>query len=561
MKLDVHNGRILFISPYDATILEKCRAVPGRSFLNAGGVKGWTFPFAELDRVLSDFPAAVHTEKFKAHLATLRKDTSNTQIPALPSAYKYLPYQEEGVRYLLSGNGQLLLDDPGLGKTLQSLAAIKYRMEVGEVQKTVVICPATVKKVWRDDAKKFFPDLKVQVLGGTSKKGRELDPDADVYVINFETFRHWAACEQVEKGGKKVDAKNPDGTYKWKNDDFGCLLEIADMGVIDEIYRIKNRKSDTAKALARFRPTFRIGATGTLIPNKPDDAWFPIDWVRPGYLGSYWDFLKRYAVLGNEFSEWAVVGWKDLQALKDTIQKVSIRRIKDRRTLPDLPDRLFEVRYVEMTAEQKRLYKHAAQNWLKHPLREDLAADSTLTVAQRLAQIANQPRSVHPEFPIITTKYELLNELVQEVDDKIIIWSTHRFDLDYLMSMFGPQAVGIFGGKTDQERSDAIDAFNTDPSVRYIVLNPQSAREGITLNSSSTMVWLNNSFNYLDWVQGLERNYRIGQDRPCTVYQFVTEDTVEEEIQKVLADKHKMSDFLTNPFGEGTLRGWVDQYK
>jgi SNF2 family DNA or RNA helicase len=425
----------------------------------------------------------------------------------------YADHQKVGINWIVRNANSLLLDDQGLGKTMQAAVAMRMRYESGAARKFVIICPKAVVDVWLDELKLCFPEATCFVLD----KKRKIPNDTTIVITHYERAR-----------------RSVDDLSVWE----------PDMITLDESHRVKNRQSVTAKAISSLQPKFRLAMTGTVLPNKVEDVWFQVNWAVPGYFPDYWTWLRVYANLGNRFSKYAVSSYKNLDQLKHKINAVSLRRTKDE--VLDLPTRLFQVRHVHMTAEQIAVYEQIRQDLIRE-FDDDgnLVSPNSLTKFLRLAQAASNPQMINDEYPESTTKYDEALSLIEDTDSQVIVWSCYRYDLHRMKQILDAadiSSVLYHGDTSPAERQAAIRDFQAG-KVRVFLGSPAACREGITLTAADTMIYLNRSFNAVDRLQSQDRNYRIGQDNRCMVYDIVTAGTLDELTLKALKGKSAMNQY------------------
>ena len=236
------------------------------------------------------------------------------------------PYQKQGVAWLHflreNGFGGILADEMGLGKTLQTLALLRFvRQTQPGGAPMLVICPTSLVFNWVAEAAKFTPELRVLALHGPDRHAR-FDQIAahDLVVTSYALIRR--------------DAERYRG------------LEF-DTVVLDEAQHIKNRQTQNAQAVKAVAARHRLVLTGTPLENSVLDLWSIFDFLMPGYLGSAKDFRERY--------ELPITRDRDEQAqtrLARRLRPFLLRRLK-KEVAPDLPARLEQVSFCELTADQR----------------------------------------------------------------------------------------------------------------------------------------------------------------------------------------------------------------
>ncbi|MBM3207902.1 MAG: hypothetical protein FJZ57_04780, partial [Chlamydiae bacterium] len=238
-------------------------------------------------------------------------------------------YQEVGLKWLwflysygLSG---LLCDEMGLGKTHQAmgLLAAAYNAE-GKNKKFLIVCPTSVIYHWEDLLAKFLPHMRVCVFYGFGRTLDSFDEKSDILLTSYGTLR----SEQK------------------------LLSKISfNVGVFDEVQNAKNIQSQTHKSLKLMKCRMVIGLTGTPLENRLLDLKALFELILPGYLPSDAHF-KEYFVSaiekGND---------EEKRALLANIVKPFILRRKKTEVLLELPEKIEEIYYCDLSQEQKVMYR------------------------------------------------------------------------------------------------------------------------------------------------------------------------------------------------------------
>jgi len=233
------------------------------------------------------------------------------------------PYQARGVAWLSQmfrrGAHPLLADEMGLGKTLQTLALISR--EATPQRPALIVCPASVIPVWKNETRKFFPKLRVHVLGvdeGFLRRKNTEAPRPHIWLASYGMLRAHA------------DA--------FPKKHFSCA-------VLDEAQNIKNPQAKATLASLKIVADHRLALTGTPIENRHLDIWTIFRFLMPGLLG-------RRAELENEFTE---DGEFASEKLRDQIAPFILRRTK-RDVARELPEKIQTVLHCPLTAEQRERY-------------------------------------------------------------------------------------------------------------------------------------------------------------------------------------------------------------
>jgi SNF2 family DNA or RNA helicase len=388
-------------------------------------------------------------------------------------------------------------------------------------------------------AKKFQEDMKELVYG-------EFD-GLKVFVMNVEAL----STPRGTKAAYFFLKENPDNIM-----------------VVDESTTIKNRKATRTKNIMMLAKdaTYKRILTGSPVTKSPMDLYSQCMFLSPEALGfsSYYAFQNRYALVQKRkmgtraFQE--IVGYRRLDELNLKLDRFSNRILKEQ--CLDLPDKMYIRRDVELTDEQKRVYKQMKKLALAKLDNGELATTaSVLTQIMRLQQICCghlQPDEGEIQALDNNRLRELL-EITDELQGKAIIWATYTHDIQQvanaLRDRFGPEAVATYYGATPQdERQEIVERFQEkDGPLRFFVGQPKTGGYGITLTAANTVIYYSNSYDLEIRLQSEDRAHRIGQSRKVTYIDLVSPDTIDEKVLKALRSK---IDLAGKVLGE-EARNWL----
>ena len=346
------------------------------------------------------------------------------------------------------------------------------------------------------------------------------------------------------------------------------LFKRKSMFIVDESTTIKNHKAKrtiNAVRLGKYAYYKRI-LTGSPVTKSPLDLYSQAYFLDPSLLGfsSYFSFRARYANLversanGRTFKQ--VVGYKNLTELNENLLKFSSRVLK--KDCLDLPDKVYLKRIIQMTDEQKRVYKD-----LQKQARASLSK-GTVTITHLITQIIRLPQvscgvgglDGGGLTELASQRLPELMEILEETDGKVIIWANYRHDIQKieaeLTKVYGEESVGTYYGDVDQDRrAEVIDQFqNPDSPLRFFVGNTQTGGYGITLTAANTVIYYSNNYDLEKRLQSEDRAHRIGQVNKVTYIDIVCERTVDEKIVKALRQKQNIAQTV---LGEEKWTDWL----
>lgn len=470
--------------------------------------------------------------KVEAVYATLR-DLQGLHISEMPNI-KYLqsklrPYQEIGVRWLwflyTYGLSGFLCDDMGLGKTHQAMGLIAAVIGVKrktERSKFLVVCPTSVVYHWQDLLEKFLPKIKTHVYHGPFRSGKELKLKKDLILTTYGILR----------SDKELFAK--------------MKFEVA---IFDEMQVAKNEKSQIHGALKNIQAEMKLALTGTPIENYLTELKSLFDIILPGFLPSAQEFKEEFVAPIEKGGD------KERQkSLKALINPFILRR-KKQDVLDDLPDKIEEIAYVDLSDEQRQLYDEIAVQ-SKSILNED-DKDFYMHVfalLNKLKQVCNHPAQVYKDTSNFEAhqsgKWDLFVELLEEArasKQKLVVFSQYLDMLDIIENYLKQQNISFAGirGST-RDRKEQVYKFQNDPNCEVFVGSLQAAGVGITLTAASVVIHYDRWWNPAKENQATDRVHRIGQNRGVSVFKLVTKHTIEEHIHHLI---EKKKDLIQNIIG------------
>ena len=464
--------------------------------------------------------------------------------------FKTQPYDHQLTALEESWNREYyaLFMEMGTGKSKVAIDTVAALAAAGEIDTVLIVAPKGVFDNWvKKEIPAHLPDsvpykvvrwqptftkkFREQIAGIASPEVRE--PGVlSILVMNTEAF----SSQKGAAAGLRYCQVNPD-----------CMV------ILDESTSIKNKSAQRTKNLVKVGrcAKYRRILTGSPITKSPMDLYSQCDFLSESALNfrSYYSFQNRYAVIrrrksgqGHYYDE--LTGFQRLEELGQKLDNFSLRLLK--KECLDLPDKVYQRREVELTKEQKRLYKQMRDHALAQLSSGEIATvQSVLTAIMRLQQICCghlQPDTGHiQEVP--DNRLPTLMELTEEVSGKAIIWVTWTHDIHRiekaLKKRYGSTAVASYFGDTEQDDRQAIvDQFqDPDSDLRFFVGQPRTGGYGITLTEANTVIYFSNSYDLEIRLQSEDRAHRIGQQNKVTYIDLVSPGTIDEKILEALRDK------------------------
>ena len=429
----------------------------------------------------------------------------------------------------------MLLDSPGLGKTLQMIYLAEELKEQKGLEHCLIVCGInTLKSNWKKEIKKHS-NLSCRVLGEKiSKKGNVsyasvkeraaelINPlDAFFIITNIETLRNDDVIEALKKTKNKIG-----------------------MIVLDEAHKTKNSGSQQGNNLLKLKDyQFKVALTGTLLMNKPLDAFVPLKWIE-AEKATLTNFKSQYCEFGG-FGGHQIVGFKNIDILKEVIDNCSLRRTKD--LLKDLPSKTVITEVLEMNDSHRKFYENIKDGIKEECDKIELKSNNVLALTTRLRQATSSPSTLTSN-PIMSTKIERAVDLVEEIcsrGDKVVIMSTFKDpvrELSKLLKDYHP-LIGT-GDMKDIEVSKNIDLFQTDDRYKVFICTSNKCGTGITLNKATYMIMLDTPWTYALTEQCEDRIHRIDSQKPVFIYRLICQGTIDEMVNNLVETKKAISDFI-----------------
>lgn len=543
----------------DPSRCKACRAKIGRRY--------WSARIEDATRLRS-YCNERALSVMKEHLAKLEKSratSSNIIIPAPPNL-SYLPYQKAGVAYAIQRKDTLIGDEPGLGKTIQSIGFINYI----KPQSVLVVAPATLAYNWKAEAEKWLVDPYTIFI---PKDGSEVIPEVRsgerLFVItNYEKIvpghrnKVCERCAGISMPGivcAECDGKGKVKIHNYESEFLKGLKRTWDVSIYDEVHALKNPESKRSQAVlgefGLFQRSHRtLSLSGTPIENYPKEIWALAATIAPAKFGDWWDFARRYCGLHQEShgerKVWVTTGHSHLPELQQRLRATfMVRRLKHD-VLKELPPKRRQL--VILGDKEVDWSAHPEfKRWKELYEKEYEAALARVEAAKTLEEYKSTVKELKAFVGIAFTEMSefrhksaliklplclrYIDDLLANGLDSVVIFAHHKDVLEKIYAHYKRDAVLLYGGTPMEERGKAVQEFQNGPK-RVFVGGLKAAGTGITLTKASTVVFIE-----IDWVpatlsQAEDRLCRIGQKKMVHVIHLVLNATLDVNMsQKVIA--------------------------
>lgn len=447
-------------------------------------------------------------------------------------------YQERGVNWLhlmkTLGLGACLADDMGLGKTIQIIALLNYtRMQKKE--QALLVVPASLIGNWVNELEKFAPSLRYYVCHPSENKDiREDDALAEGTHLIITTYGMLAKYEWLQQ-------------QKW------------DILILDEAQAIKNPGTKQTKLVKQMKAAFKVAMTGTPIENRLGDLWSLFDFLNRGLLGT----AKEFTAFTRKLRE----SPEGYTRIRQVVSPFILRRLKtDRSIITDLPEKIEMKTYATLTKKQAILY-----NQLVDELQAKLESAEEgiqrkgliLSGLMKFKQICNHPdqylgQQVYDEQD--SGKYERLREICETIYEKrerVLIFTQFKEITEslriFLEPIFQHKGLVLHGETQVSKRKELVKAFQGKEYVPFMVLSIKAGGVGLNLTAANHVIHFDRWWNPAVENQATDRAFRIGQQKNVIVHKFITQGTVEEKIDQIIADKVRLSNDIVPDIQESWI--------
>ena len=432
------------------------------------------------------------------------------------------PYQQDGVkwiRYLYDQNlGGCLADDMGLGKTLQTISVLTYIYPKTK-KPTLIVMPRSLLFNWQNELQRFAPQLKVYTYYAATRSMEDALQN-QVILTTYAMVRN-----DVEQ---------------FKEQEFHYL-------VLDESQNIKNINAQTTQAILLQRAKHRLALSGTPIENNLTELYSLFRFLNPAMFGSLEEFNMRYGFPIQKGNDKDVI-----QSLRKKIYPFILRRLK-KDVLKELPDRMEQTLYVEMSNEQQRYYEQRRKAYHQQ-IKEHIAMEgmqkSHMVIFQalnELRRIASVPESM-TEGRIESPKIDLLLDYLVEATTnghKVLVFFNFIAGIELLSDKLNDAGIDFVSmtGST-RDRQSVVERFQTDRNCKVFLMTLKTGGVGLNLTAADTVFIFEPWWNKAAEEQAINRTHRMGQTQKVMSYSIIVKQTIEEKIRLLQQQKQDLFDSL-----------------
>jgi SNF2 family DNA or RNA helicase len=396
----------------------------------------------------------------------------------------------------------------------------------------LLIVPTSVIGNWQKEIDQFAPHLTTWIHHGSSR-----EQDASAFKTLYEQHDVLITSYTLARKDTKLL-----GAVHWRRI------------VLDEAQNIKNPVAAQTKAILKLEADSRLALTGTPVENRLMDLWSIFNFLNPGYLGKQAHFRKTYELPVQRDSDPI-----KSTILKKLIQPFILRRLKtDKNIIKDLPDKIENKIYCNLSKEQASLYEVVVQDVVAQLEETDgiQRQGLMLSTLMKLKQICNHPMQFLQDGSAFTPershKLERIGDMLEEAmaqGDSVLVFTQFTEIGEHLNRYLSKEkhykTHYLHGGTSRVKRDQMISDFqdpDTGPAV--FILSLKAGGVGITLTAANHVFHFDRWWNPAVENQATDRAFRIGQQKNVFVHKFVTLGTLEERIDQMINDKQKMADSI-----------------
>lgn len=466
--------------------------------------------------------------------------------------FKPFDHQIEGINFGLDPKHTkwLLCDSMGLGKTNEIIWYAETLKRRGLIDHCLIICGVdSLRQNWKKEIQKFSTES-VLVLGEkVSKKGKVsyasvdqrakqlLEPIEEFFVVvNVATLRSDKVIEAFKKSKNK----------------FGLIA-------VDEAHKISNKSSQQGANLLKLNSPYKIAATGTPIVNSPLSAYLLLSWT-DNDKSTLTTYKSNYCEFGG-FGGKQVIGYKNLDVLKEEMDSCSIRRTLDQ-VRDDMPLKTVHYEVIEMSDAHRKFYDAVKEGVKEEADRVELKSGNLLALTTRLRQATACPAILTTQ-DILSSKLERCVEIVEDLvsqGEKVVILSTFKepvYQLAKLLEKYKPLVAT--GDVDDQIAFSRMDQFQNDPISKVFMGTHGKCGTGFTLNAASYMICIDTPYTYSSFSQSTDRIWRVTNTRPAFITVLTCGDSIDERVAAIVENKKELADFLVDGKENSISSGLKDE--
>lgn len=528
---------------YNPYVVDALKTIPTFYYHKRDNV--WELPVCYLGRLLDNLTFLDEIQLRLLNTPESGEFRAATQFDLKPLSeteevsFKMKPFdhQLEAINYGLSREKWLLLDSMGLGKTNSIIWLAETLKRRGIIDHCFIICGVnSLKQNWKKEIQKFSTESAVVLGEYTTRTGtvryRPMDKRAEQLKNPIEEFFVITNLESL-RDDRIIEA------FKKSSNKFGMIA-------FDEAHKAATKTSQQGTNLLKLEAPFKVAATGTLITNNPLSAYVPLSWTGndQSILTTY---KSQYCNLGG-IKDSQVIGFKNLEVLREEIESCSLRRTLDQ-VRSDMPPKSVKLEVLEMEDSQRKFYEAIKEGVKEEADKINLKSANLLALTTRLRQATACP-SLLTSQSISSCKVDRCVELIQELTsqgEKVVVLSVFKETINELATKLGQFRYSVNTGDVpDGVVARNVDKFQEDPEEQVFIGTWGKVGTGWTLNAASYLICIDTPYTAAMFDQGTDRIWRVNNTRPAFITVLLCGDTIDERVQQIIETKKELGEYLVD---------------
>jgi len=446
-----------------------------------------------------------------------------------PGKFTPMDHQIETAAFLTMNRRAFCFNDPGTGKTLSALWAADYLMQKKEVRRVLILCPLSIMhSAWMGDINRSVIHRSAVVAhhAQASRRIEMIQQDYEIVIANYDGL------------GLIAQEITNDGRF--------------DLVIVDEANAYKNPSTRRWKALAAIiKPeTYLWMMTGTPASQSPVDAYGLAKLVNPGGVPKFQTAWRDKVMNKITMFKWAPK--VNANELVFNALQPAVRFTKDQ--CLDLPPVVTVTREAPMTPQQNKYYKLLKEQMMVSAAGQTISAVNAGVAVNKLLQISCGAAYTDDKEVVefdAGPRLAVLDEILEETSRKVIIFAMFRSSIETIVTHLRKQGFGvdqIHGDVSATKRGQIINDFQTQPTIRVLVMQPQATAHGITLTAADTVVFFGPLMSVEMYTQCIARADRKGQDSEKVTVVHIESSPIERRMFKAMQGKVSDHSLLVGMF-------------
>ena len=437
------------------------------------------------------------------------------------------PYQQEGIRQLLTGYHFLNFDDMGLGKTVQTLYAAIKRMSPED--KVLIVCPTKALYVWQDELQKWF-GLDACIYVGTKPQRTKIKINTQLFKDYNFVITTYGMVEELYK-------------FPW----VGYIAdEIHEAGLL-------NHKTKTYKTFEQFtkRVKWLYLLTGTPIRQGVIDLFAPLHLLNPDRFKAYWSFVNSYCItIQTPFGKQIERNPRNIAEFRKMLDYYMVRRLKSE-VLKDLPGKQRQSIPIKMTAAQEKAYNHIIEEFIYTDEDTTIISPNAMTAMLQCRELLVCPRLLGIDDDGAAFDY-----IIEEGSNLLsnnrpfVVFTPFRNAIPLLADKIrcdikeNVKIYTLMGGLKPSEFANQWQGFMNDSSKKKVLLCTIKSGASFHATCAADIFFLGYEWDFNYNTQAEDRCCRLGQNDFVHCNYLLHKGTVDDDVRLRLNSKQDASNWI-----------------